>query len=148
MIKGNSKTKTSVYHILLIVTDGIIHDFEETKATIIKASYLPFSVIIIGIGDEDFSAMDELDGDDNVLTDKNGNKALRDCVQFVNLNEFENKSPDNLSKKVLEEIPSQIEEYYRKFKFVGLEDVEQGDIKTKDGTNNESEHNDAFSEEL
>lgn len=39
---------------------------------IVKASHLPMSIIIVGIGDEDFSDMIELDGDDG-LSDEEGN---------------------------------------------------------------------------
>lgn len=41
-----------MYHILLILTDGEIHDMEETKNIIIKASSLPLSIIIVGVGNE------------------------------------------------------------------------------------------------
>lgn len=41
---------------------------------IVESSNLPFSIIIIGIGDADFSNMEELDGDDG-LWDTLGNKA-------------------------------------------------------------------------
>ena len=51
------------YFVLLILTDGIITDFEETKSAIVAASELPMSIIIIGVGEEDFSAMKALDGD-------------------------------------------------------------------------------------
>jgi len=51
------------YFVLLILTDGIITDFEETKRAIVNASQLPISIIIIGVGNEDFSAMEELDCD-------------------------------------------------------------------------------------
>jgi hypothetical protein len=36
----------------------------ETKRSIIAASALPLSIIIVGVGEEDFSPMDELDSDD------------------------------------------------------------------------------------
>lgn len=52
--------------ILLILTDGAIHDMEECKDSLIKAAYLPMSIIIIGVGNADFSLMDELDGDDGL----------------------------------------------------------------------------------
>ncbi|MCQ2818365.1 MAG: hypothetical protein MJ252_13950 [archaeon] len=123
LIKGND-SKTSIYHLLLIITDGVIHDFDETKTSIIKASYLPFSIVIVGVGDEDFSAMDELDGDKEQLVDKNGNKALRDIVQFVKFSDYEGKSEESLSQEVLRELPTQIEQYYRIYhKFVGVNDV-------------------------
>ena len=51
------------YHVILILTDGVIHDFDETKDLIYKACALPMSVIIIGIGSADFSSMVQLDGD-------------------------------------------------------------------------------------
>jgi hypothetical protein len=53
--------------VLLIITDGIISDMEDTKRSIIAASSLPLSIIIVGVGQEDFAAMDELDSDDRYL---------------------------------------------------------------------------------
>lgn len=40
------------YHILLILTDGVIHDLEATIDVIVESSALPVSIIIIGVGDE------------------------------------------------------------------------------------------------
>jgi hypothetical protein len=60
------------YYILLILTDGVIHDMDLTIQKIVAAAYLPLSIIIIGIGNEDFSNMIILDGD-NGLVDRNGN---------------------------------------------------------------------------
>ena len=40
------------YFVLLILTDGIITDLEATKMSIIKASNLPMSIIIVGVGNE------------------------------------------------------------------------------------------------
>jgi Mg-chelatase subunit ChlD len=45
------------YFILLILTDGDIDDFEKTKDEVVKASELPMSIIIIGVGDHEFSQM-------------------------------------------------------------------------------------------
>merc|ERR1719493_123526 len=75
------------YQVLLIITDGIICDMEATKSAIISASHLPMSIIIIGVGNEDFEAMDELDSDDALLQ-QGGHTAVRDIVQFVELNRF------------------------------------------------------------
>lgn len=47
------------------------------------ASSLPLSVIIVGVGSEDFAQMEELDCDKGVLVDSQGRKASRDLVQFV-----------------------------------------------------------------
>ena len=38
----------------------------DTKLALINASRLPMSVIIVGVGGADFSAMDELDSDDRL----------------------------------------------------------------------------------
>ena len=39
----------------MILTDGIITDFEKTVEQIVKGSDLPMSIIIIGVGDADFT---------------------------------------------------------------------------------------------
>ncbi len=36
---------------------------EETKELIVKSAFLPLSIIIVGIGEADFSNMEVLDGD-------------------------------------------------------------------------------------
>lgn len=79
-----------------------------TVSSIVASSRLPMSIIIIGIGNADFTNMEILDGD-NGLIDCNGNyyvmfiffsylnlfinvgkKAERDLVQFVPYNQFKN----------------------------------------------------------
>ena len=72
------------YYVLLIITDGIITDMANTIRAIIAASYLPMSIIIVGVGDADFDAMDALDSDDALLSN-GSSKAQRDIVQFVPL---------------------------------------------------------------
>lgn len=64
---------------LLILTDGMIHDMEESKRLIVDCSSLPMSIIIIGVGDADFSNMEALDGDEG-LVDSRGRKSERDLV--------------------------------------------------------------------
>ena len=68
---------------MLLLTDGTIHDMPKTKDLIVKLSELPCSIIIIGVGDAEFDAMEELDGDDGVLRNTNGIAVSRDIVQFV-----------------------------------------------------------------
>merc|ERR1711892_690780 len=101
----------SNYFVLLIITDGIITDFEETKDALVNASSLPMSVIIVGVGNEDFSAMEILDGDDGRLH-SHGKLAKRDIVQFVELRKFVQSghgwNKELLAKAVLAEIPSQV----------------------------------------
>ena len=61
-----------MYHVLCIFTDGAIHDFAKVKDLIVEASFLPLSIIIVGIGNADFGDMEKLDGDDKRLTNSKG----------------------------------------------------------------------------
>ena len=99
------------YHILMILTDGIIVDQQKTIDALVEGSFLPLSVIIIGIGDDHFQEMIQLDGDDIPLISSNGIKRMRDLVQFVPFNKYRN-DPSELAAQVLEEVPRQIMEYY------------------------------------
>lgn len=113
------------YFVLLIVTDGIISDMTQTKKAIIEASRSPLSIIICGVGDAEFTAMNELDSDDKVMT-VDGKSAERDIVQFVPMNQFlpsnanfrgaghQAKSMEShrlLAEEVLREIPDQLTGY-------------------------------------
>ena len=55
----------------------------QTRDAIVLASTLPMSIIIVGVGQADFTAMNILDGDDGVLMGKHGQAVQRDIVQFV-----------------------------------------------------------------
>ncbi|XP_020948182.1 copine-8 isoform X2 [Sus scrofa] len=72
----------SQYFVLLIVTDGVISDMAQTKESIVNASKLPMSIIIVGVGPAEFDAMVELDGDD-VRVSSRGRYAERDIVQVA-----------------------------------------------------------------
>ena len=100
-----------MYHILLILTDGAIHDMRETKDLIVECSEFPLSIIIVGIGDADFSNMVTLDGDNEILRNSRGQAALRDIVQFVEFNQFKNGDISLLAEEVLKEVPDQIVGY-------------------------------------
>ncbi len=69
-----------MYHILLILTDGNIHDLRETIDFIVECANYPISIILLGIGDNNFRTMELLDSDERVLVDGKGRKAQRDIV--------------------------------------------------------------------
>ena len=120
MIKDDAKCPTSIYHLLVIITDGTIHDLDEMKRQLIKNQDSPISVCIIGVGDENFSKMYQLDCKTKRLEDKNGNKSDRDICQFVRYKDFRD-NPDKIAEHLLTIIPSQIEKYYRRTQnFIGL----------------------------
>jgi len=100
----------------LILTDGIIHDMDSTRDVICEAASLPISIIIIGIGNSDFSNMVELDGDSEPIMDKFGKKIERDIVQFVIYEKYK-MNPQELAAEVLYEVPGQVEQYYSLHKF-------------------------------
>ena len=110
----------SNYFVLLIITDGIITDLAETKKAIIQASVLPLSIIIVGVGSEDFQAMEELDSDDHLLRQDNL-VASRDIVQFVELRQFIQHngtwSKEQLGREVLAEIPVQLLSFMKSKQF-------------------------------
>ena len=100
-----------MYHILLILTDGEIHDMPLTKDIIVEGSEYPLSIIIIGLGEASFAKMIELDGDDIILRNTQGRATKRDIVQFVKFNDFRHGSRQALAEEVLEEVPEQVISY-------------------------------------
>lgn len=106
------------YFILLIITDGIICDMHQTKREVLKASQLPLSIIIVGVGSADFAAMSELDSDDEMLS-VDGRKCVRDIVQFVPMNRFLVSGGNyvhsmvDLAREVLFEVPDQVISYMK-----------------------------------
>ena len=85
------------------MTDGEIHDMAKVKELIVNSSPLPTSVIIVGVGNEEFEMMVELDSDEQLLIDDNGRKCTRDIVQFVKFSECMKRG--NLAEEVLAEVP-------------------------------------------
>eukprot|EP00903_Cladosiphon_okamuranus_P006483 g6342.t1 len=104
------------YTILLLITDGAICDMENTVEAIVASSDYPFSIVIVGVGQADYTSMEQLDGDDVRLVNRAGQRANRDVVQFVPMRNFVGKSNHLLAKEVLEEIPAQVIEYMKKNK--------------------------------
>ncbi|KAK2509407.1 hypothetical protein MC885_021427 [Smutsia gigantea] len=108
----------SQYSVLLIVTDGVISDMAQTKEAIVNAAKLPMSIIIIGVGQAEFDAMVELDGDD-VRISSRGKLAERDIVQFVPFRDYVDRTGNHvlsmarLARDVLAEIPDQLVSYMK-----------------------------------
>ena len=113
-IKGKleiNKINVFYYHILLIISDGIIDDLQETIDNIIEASKYPTSFIIIGIGGDVNSDMRKLNGEHGELISSQGEKLNRDIVQYVHFNDYANDL-SKLSEEVLKYIPDQISKFY------------------------------------
>ena len=105
-----SKNNNLEYTILLVLTDGVIDDMETTIDALVENSFLPFSVIIVGIGEADFSKMV---GNDIPLASSDKVRWVRDLVQFIQNNKYKNDektltfyiNKSSPTKKILEEIP-------------------------------------------
>jgi hypothetical protein len=93
------------YSILLILTDGAVSDVPGTKNAIAAASDAPLSIVIVGIGNADFSAMQFLD---DFQTQGGGG---RDICQFVEFSRHASNKT-SLTQATLEEIPDQVVDYF------------------------------------
>uniref|UniRef100_A0A8C5FJN6 Copine family member 9 n=1 Tax=Gadus morhua TaxID=8049 RepID=A0A8C5FJN6_GADMO len=111
-------TDGSQYFVLLMITDGVISDMDQTKEAVVNAAGLPMSIIIVGVGPAEFDAMEELDGDE-VRVSSRGRSAERDIVQFVPFRDYIDRSGNQvlsmarLAKDVLAEIPDQLLSFMR-----------------------------------
>uniref|UniRef100_A0A8C2F3F1 Copine-3 n=1 Tax=Cyprinus carpio TaxID=7962 RepID=A0A8C2F3F1_CYPCA len=101
------------YFVLLIITDGEITDLDQTRQSIVNSSKLPMSIIIVGVGEADFKAMEFLDGDNGVLKSLTGEPAARDIVQFVPFKQFDKAPKEALAQSVLAEVPNQLVSYFK-----------------------------------
>ncbi|XP_060168890.1 protein BONZAI 1-like [Lycium barbarum] len=105
-MKGERK-----YFVLLIITDGVITDLQETMYAIVHATDLPLSVLIVVVGGADYKEMEILDADKQRLESTRGRVAVRDIVKFVPY--WDVQSGDSVRQSLLAELPSQFLEYMR-----------------------------------
>ena len=54
---ANISQHNQAFHIMLIITDGIINDMGKTIDEIVRGSDHPCSVIIVGVGEANFDSM-------------------------------------------------------------------------------------------
>ncbi|CAL0325256.1 unnamed protein product [Lupinus luteus] len=101
------------YFVLLIITDGVVTDLQETRDAIVKASDLPLSILIVGVGGADFKEMEVLDGDKGEkLESSSGRVASRDIVQFVPFQDVQS-GEISVVQALLAELPTQFLTYMR-----------------------------------
>ncbi|KAK0599095.1 hypothetical protein LWI29_002329 [Acer saccharum] len=108
-----SQDDRSKYFVLLIITDGVLTDLQETKDALVRASDLPLSILIVGVGGADFTQMEILDADNGRrLESSTGRVATRDIVQFVPMREV-HSGRISAVQALLEELPGQFLTYVR-----------------------------------
>ena len=101
--KNSGKQK---YTTLIILTDGAVSDVRATALCLNACSDAPLSIIIVGIGNADFSAMQFLD-------DVAVNQHKPDIVQFVEFNKHKHNF-DSLTAATLHELPEQAVAYFKR----------------------------------
>ncbi|KAG2694927.1 hypothetical protein I3760_08G166700 [Carya illinoinensis] len=101
------------YFVLLIITDGVLTDLQETKDALVKASDLPLSILIVGVGGADFGQMEVLDADKGQRLESSTDRvATRDIVQFVPMRDVHG-GQISVVQALLEELPGQFLTYMR-----------------------------------
>ncbi|KAK6928767.1 Copine, C-terminal [Dillenia turbinata] len=101
------------YFVLMIITDGVITDLQETKDALVTASDLPLSILIVGVGGADFKEMEVLDADKgDRLESSTGRVASRDIVQFVPFRDVQS-GETSIVQSLLAELPTQFMTYMR-----------------------------------
>ena len=113
MIK-NKGTNSLNYNVLLIISDGKIHDIDWTIAWLKYCSNLPFSVVVIGVGEHATKDMKILNGEISF----EGKIIENNNVHYVHFKDF-NGNIKKLRENALRYIPENISEYFEKIKSTG-----------------------------
>lgn len=103
------------YHILIIIADGQVNEYGPTVDAIIEASFYPLSIVVVGVGDGPWDAMEKFD-------DRIPERQF-DNFQFVNYHKVtaKRRNPDAcLALHVMMEIPDQ----YKTIRALGYLDNE------------------------
>lgn len=90
------------YSILLIFTNGGPSDIPRTVEALRAADEAPLSVVIVGVGEGDFSGIDHI---------QSGHKGARDKLRFVHFQQLQS-NPTKLSEVALDCIPDQLVTYF------------------------------------
>jgi uncharacterized protein YegL len=105
------------YTVLLILTDGSVTDPTATAEILRQVSSAPLSVVIVGVGNADFGAMQFLD---------DAHTGSADIAQFVPFNKHSRNSIE-LTSETLREIPDQLVGYFQRNGIRALPAIVRGD---------------------
>jgi Copine/C2 domain len=105
------------YTIVLVLTDGALSDIQKSAAVLKQISGAPLSVVIVGVGNADFSSMRFLD---------DCSPGHSDITQFVQFNQHSRDSVA-LTSETLHEIPNQLVGYFQRHNIAPLPPVQRND---------------------
>jgi hypothetical protein len=109
-----SSRRRQSYTVLTVFTAGIIADLPETIDLICAAAEdAPLSLVIVAVGNRDFSAIEKLcDNETNGrLRDSRGIPIAREIVTFVSFKQFAGNATEVIAE-ALKDIPEQFVEYH------------------------------------
>lgn len=108
-----SSKRRQCYTVLCIFTAGKIDDLQETIDLICTAAEdAPLSVVMIGVGNRDFSAVEKLVGDEiDRLRDSRGIPIAREIVNFVSFKQHAGNATEVIAE-ALKDIPEQFVTFF------------------------------------
>lgn len=141
MMKHQDKRNYKIYTLLVILTDGDVSDQQATVDKIVECSVYPLSVVLIGVGQNNFEFLEYLESavrtnnateDDKKkkkdkekknskkrlmrLRSSQGKDAFRRIVRFVYYQNYIGKHKE-LEEAILRDVPRQMTEFYNLMKF-------------------------------
>ena len=96
---------------MVLMTDGMINDLPDAKNAIIELSYLPCSLVIVGVGSNiDWGKFEQFLKAGGSIKNSEEKTGMREILEFVPFN----KLKGNLSEDVLRTVPLEFMTYMEK----------------------------------
>ena len=107
-----NKYKADTYSILFLLINSPPKndDFQNTIDALIENSFLPLSIVVIGIGNSEFEDIKRLFSNKNKISSK-GMEKSRNNIHFISMKDC-NFNNDILKNRCLKDIPKQMVQYY------------------------------------
>lgn len=99
---------------MLAITDGLVEDMEECVKLLGKCSQYPMSIVIVGVGDENFESMRQLEDIEVIrkgVLEYEQDK-VRDIIQFIAYKDVDNQI-EELTARVLKGCGKQFLDYMK-----------------------------------
>lgn len=112
--------QSSNYYVLIVLTDGQVDDYQLTIDKMVEASAEPLSIVLVGVGDGEFTDLKKMDQDGvPICSEKNGKIVERDMIDFINIKTYieaerNAMTETKLARKTFSEIPRHFVDYMQK----------------------------------